>query len=367
MYDVKAKRGGGERGATIRLRRFMPLFSLLLLCGVVVLTGCTATPATEDREELSTTPLVWPLPPAEPRIEFSQVISSPSDVKGKKGFFKKLAALIFGEKEERIVKPYGVTVDGTGRIIIADTALKRVHIFDKEEKKYSLIEKAGRTRFVSPVGVATDGDDNIYVSDSELKKVFKLNSKGKRKALLEGELKRPTGLAMNRAEGVLYVVDTWDHNVKAFNTEGKHIFTIGRRGLGKGKFNYPTDVFVDREGAIYVTDSMNFRVQVFDKRGKFLTLFGNHGDGSGDFARPKGIGVDGEGNIYVVDALFDVIQIFDREGNYLFGFGGTGQKRGSFWLPGGLFVDGDDNIYVADAYNRRVQVFKYLGGGPKDG
>jgi sugar lactone lactonase YvrE len=361
MRNAKAK---GREGTGSCL--FATVLLIIFLVSSSFLNGCSSTPSVTDRRDLKT-PLVWPLPPAEPIIEYSKSLSSSADISGKKGFFKSFVDFIFGKHEERMVKPYGVTVDSARRVIIADTALRRLHIYDEENNRYSWIDKAKKIRFVSPVGVATDRNDNIYVSDSELGKVFKLNKDGKFISLVSGDFVRPTGLAINKEEGILYVVDTWDHNIKAYNLEGEYLFTIGRRGLGDGKFNYPTNIYVDKEGTVYVTDTMNFRIQIFERDGKFISLFGNHGDGSGDFARPKGIGVDGEGHIYVVDALFDVIQIFDRHGKYLFAFGGTGQGRGMFWLPGGLFVDEGNTVYVADSYNRRVQVFKYLGAEQKEG
>jgi DNA-binding beta-propeller fold protein YncE len=360
MSNVKAIGVVAKSRERARPALLVSALFIALLVAVSSLNGCSSAPATNNEAELKT-PLVWPLPPAQPILEYSKTFSSSSDIKGKKGLFASFIELIVGKHEEKIVKPYGVTVDSSKRVIIADTTLKRLHIFDEENNKYSWIGKAKKTKFVSPIGVATDVEDNIYVSDSELRKIFILNKDGKFISIISGDFQRPTGIAINKKDEIIYVVDTWDHNVKAYSLQGKHLFTIGRRGMADGKFNYPTNVYVGNDGTIYITDSMNFRVQLFEQDGTFISLFGHQGDGSGDFARPKGIGVDGDGNIYVVDALFDVVQIFDRRGKYLFGFGGTGQGRGRFWLPGGLFIDEENSIYVADSYNRRVQVFKYLG------
>jgi len=340
-----------------------PLLPLLLLIFIVssILQGCSG--ANQEDEQVSfEAPLLWPSPPASPRVAFEMTLEKPSDIGARKGFFKSITNFLLGESPDRIIKPYGIASDSNGRVLVADTALKAIHIFDLKHERYSIIDRVKKEGFRSPVGIATDGEDNIYISDSELEKVFVLNSKGRLKYSIERKLDRPAGIAVDRVAKRLYVVNTWGHNIGVYDTEnGEFIFSIGERGLDKGEFNFPTNVFVDKHGDIYVTDSLNYRVQIFRKDGKFITLFGNQGVGSGTFSRPRGIGVDSAGHIYVVDALFDTVQIFNRKGEYLLKVGASGQERGKFWLPSGLFIDDNNLIYIADSYNRRVQILRYIG------
>lgn len=289
------------------------------------------------------------------------MLEKPDDAGTKKGFFRRVFEFLAGETTDRIIKPYGIAMDSTGRILVADTAFKRLHIFDKKDGNYTWIDEFNNRGFVSPIGIAVDNQDNIYVSDSELNKIFAFNRKGKLLFEIEQNLQRPTGLAVNKTEGLLYAVNTLGHNISVYNLSGKYLYVFGSRGRENGAFNFPTDIFVDKEGFVYVTDSMNFRVQIFNKAGKFVSMFGRQGDGSGNFARPKGVAVDRNGHIYVVDALFDAVQIFDREGRFLLSFGSSGQGRGNFWLPSGIFIDNEDKIYISDSFNRRIQIFRYLG------
>lgn len=339
--------------------RVVPAF-FLAFC-LLLLVSCSATPSRYEQEAFIKPAITWPLPPEPPRIGYKRSIERPEDIQAKKGFFRKVAAFLLGETADRIIKPYGVTVDSAGRVIVADTALKRVHVFDIKGQRYFWFGDARKLRFVSPIGVAVDEKDNIYISDSELKKVFIVNKAGRFVSAIGEGLERPTGIAVNKKEGRLYVVDTWKHDIKVYNLKGEPLFVIGGRGKEEGRFNYPTDISIDKNGKIYVTDSMNFRIQILDKDGGVVSMFGRHGDGSGDMARPKGVGVDGEGHIYVADALFDVVQIFDEKGAHLLGFGGRGQGKGMLWMPAGVFIDEGNRIYVADSYNRRVQVFEYIG------
>jgi sugar lactone lactonase YvrE len=143
-------------------------------------------------------------------------------------------------------------------------------------------------------------------------------------------------------------------------TRGSLIARIGERGSGPGEFNFPTNVTVDRTGRLYVSDSLNSRVQAFDADFSHAGVIGARGTAAGSFSQPKGIAVDGDDHLYVVDAHFEAVQIFDRQGRLLLGFGREGSGPGEFWIPAGIHIDRSVNrIYVADTYNRRVQVFDY--------
>ena len=344
----------------IMTSRAFPIFGAMLLL-LVLLSAC-ATTENEVRETATTPqkPLIWPSPPEPARVSWFKAISRPEDIGANKGFFRKIAEFLLGPRADQMVKPYGITVDSTGRIIVADTALKRLHIYDAKKNKYSFIEETGDDNLESPIAVAVDAEDNIYATDSVKNKILVFNSRGK---YLYGfpAGKRPTGIAVDKAEKTVYVSDTARHEVAVYDLKGRLLKAIGRWGNKAGEFNYPVDIFIDRHGELYVADTMNYRIQIFGKNGQFLSMFGRHGDGTGDFGRPKGVSVDNEGNIYVADAIFDTVQIFDRSGNFLLNFGRLGREYGSFWLPSGVFIDSADKIYVSDSYNRRIQVFEYHG------
>jgi DNA-binding beta-propeller fold protein YncE len=177
----------------------------------------------------------------------------------------------------------------------------------------------------------------------------------------DGELENPAGMAIDGNRGLLYVADSKKHQVFCYSTaDGSSVRTIGRRGSEPGEFNFPTNVFVDKEGRLYVTDTLNFRIQSFDPEGMPLTAFGTLGDTPGSLNRPKGVGVDDEGHIYVADTSFNNFQIFDQAGQLLLFVGSVGSGPGEFFLPAGLFIDARNRVYVVDQGNARVQVFQYL-------
>jgi hypothetical protein len=81
-------------------------------------------------------------------------------------------------------------------------------------------------------------------------------------------------------------------------------------GLGKGQFNQPSGIAVDRSGNVYVSDRGNHRVQVFTGSGEFITAWGTQGSEKGQLNKPAGIAVADRGSVYVSDRGNARIQVF---------------------------------------------------------
>lgn len=321
--------------------------------------------AAKEEQKKAETPWVWPLPPEQPRVQHTATVITPDDLGVKKGFFAKVWEFIAGaDTADRIVSPHGVCADNKGGLYVVDWGAGEVHYFDFEKKKYRRFGKTKKGGLSSPIGAALDGDGLLYVTDSAHRRVYVYDgTKNTRTIGDEAALswQRPTGIAVNKKEKLLYIVDTLGHRIDVLDLAGKRRFSFGRRGSGQGEFNYPTHIAVDSVGDVYVMDSLNFRVQIFSFEGKYLASFGGNGRGIGEFIKPKGIAVDSEGHIWVSDGLRNSVQVFDRKGRLLLIFGRSGTARGEFNVPAGLFIDGSDRVYVADSYNYRVQMFQYLG------
>ena len=302
----------------------------------------------------------WPPPPAEPCIVYVRSFTGPADLGIKPPALSRFAGWLTGSGRgpSRLEKPFGLTLDEAGDLLITDTAAGMVCCLDHTGKKWLHWEQAGKTRFASPVAVARRGD-TVLVADSGLGKVLALDLKGKLLFEISRELERPSGLAISGER--LYITDAQRHQVVVCSLRGEVLSRFGHRGSGPGEFNYPTHVAVDAAGRLLVTDSMNCRIQVFTPSGEFQGTIGSPGDVPGTFSRPKGVAADRAGHLYVVDALFDNVQIFDGQGRLLLHWGETGSEPGQFWLPNGIAISAGNDIYVADSYNHRIQVFKYTG------
>lgn len=336
---------------------------VLLMAGLILNLGLSLAGCVKQPEPASPPPdLFWPNPPEVRRIQFINAVSKPSDMNIRPGVFTQFVRYMVGGSAASIVSPYGMASDSLGRIYVADTFLKQVHVFDAAENNYFSFP-ADRSLLASPVGITVDQNDLIYVTDTQRGVVEIFTDQGKKylSALGRDVFKRPTGIAVNPKTSELLVVDTLQSKVFRYDlTTRKQKGVFGGSGTAPGRLHSPTNIFVTPDGNIIVSDSLNFRIQVFSPAGKYLSKFGQMGHEPGTFSRPKGVAADSDGNIYVVDALFDNIQVFDASGRLLMAFGDHGKGFGQFWLPTGIYIDADDFIYVADASNRRVQVFKYL-------
>ncbi len=299
--------------------------------------------------------LYWPIPPLKPRIKFLDYIIGSIDATGSRS--GKFSRVLFGEEgEQGFLKPTFVAARD-GVMYVSD--LNRVQVYDFENKEFHLV---GTKVLLNATGIAVASDGTLFVGDSSRLAVFIFKRGVVDVKKVGGPLMFSSvgGIALDEARGRFLVVDAKRHRVNIFSLDGEYLSTLGSRGTGPGKFNYPYDVAVGPDGKIYVADSGNFRVQIFDSQGEFLNAFGQVGAVPGMFARPKGISLDSEGHIYVVDALFGNFQIFDAEGRVYLIVGKNGSEPGMFLLPVGIHIDDNDKIYIVDQANRRVQIFQYI-------
>lgn len=341
-----------------KTHRSMVVSAFVLLVSLL-LSSCTII--STSREEGVKHEIQWPPQPLIARIVWVNEIRGYQDVGIDKSLWQRLAGFFSGVEDTRFGKPYGLFSDEQGRLFIVDVSSARVHVMDRKEKRYAIIGEGKEKIFLSPIAITGDDEENLYITDSGGGIIYRYSQRKKRlEPFIVADLGRPTGIAFNRKNRLLYITDTSAHQIAVFDLRGNERLRIGSHGDAPGQFNYPTDLFVDGTGRLYVTDALNSRISLFSAEGMHLKSFGRPGDSSGSFARPKGIAVDSTGNIYVCDALLDAVQIFNPDGELLLTFGSNGVAAGQFWMPSGIHIDSNDTIYVSDSYNRRVQVFKHL-------
>src|SRR6266545_3006843 len=354
--NVQRLRGIAER---IERKALRCSIGFLLLS----LTAC-ATPLSlyETRPDIS---LQWPQHPLPAKVVWVKSIASYGDAGISRGFWKRALDLFIGADQRRIIRPHGVLFDEKERLFIADPGAGVVHYMDLKKGRYSVIGGESGQKLRTPIGLAEDERGRLYITDSAIGKVFIYDlAQGSLAPLSLQRLERPTGIAYNRVNKLVYIVDTTAQQVVALDGRGVERLRIGSAG-GKIQFNHPTDIAVDAKGYLYVTDSLNYRIKVFTADGMPVNELGAAGDAPGNLNKPKGVAVDSAGHIYVSDAMFDAVQVFDSTGRFLLSFGATGVGDGQFWMPSGIFIDRNDYIFVADSYNQRVQIFRYLSGaGP---
>lgn len=226
----------------------------------------------------------------------------------------------------------------------------------------------------------------------------------------------PSGLDVDPA-GVLYVADTGNDQIVAFNADGTERWRVGPRSStlkALGRFSNPRDVAY-LNGRVYVADLANNRVQVLDAATgqalsawsyRFTSIIGISAgvDGAGNpvilttddalqsvlrfqpdgsnpvqigsgssscnasnpcpdgvYNAPRDAATDSAGNVYIADYTNDRMQKFSAAGAFIVAWGTKGTGDLQFGRPYGVDVDAAGRVYVADSNNARIQVFTVNG------
>jgi hypothetical protein len=91
-----------------------------------------------------------------------------------------------------------------------------------------------------------------------------------------------------------------------------------------------------------------------------LSRIGSRGSGPGKFGIPSGIAADTRGNYLVSDVLRCVVMVFDKDLKFVGTFGGRRAGQYSLIAPRGLAVDANNRLYVSQSESMGVSVFQLI-------
>jgi sugar lactone lactonase YvrE len=320
--------------------------------------------------------IVWPNPPAIARIRYqaffsAQKLSQVETAPTKKGKWMDRLAGTTPEVDNtkflfQLAEPYGMAVDSSGKLYVADQRVGAIFIFNTETREAELIKNKVHAHFVRIIGLAMDDNDRLFVSDPGLRHVLVFDASHKATEVITEGMVSPGGLAIDRENRLLYVADVELDQVLVYDADSlKLLRKIGTTGhkhelTTPGDFAKPTGLAVDKDGNLYVADTLNDRIEVFDADGQFIRTFGKNGDGPGYFGRPKGVAIDGDGHIWVADGMQDRIQVFNREWQLLIVLGGHGLLPGQFQGLASITIDKKNRVFTSEIFPGRVQQFRYV-------
>ncbi len=249
--------------------------------------------------------------------------------------------------------PARVAVDPAGFQYVTNSRMGTVQVFTPLGAPLRAIPIGGN---VSGVALSPDG---LWVSDLDSGAVRLVDKSGKVLRSLgrgAGEFTRPLDVAVNAANGAVFVADGEAAAVGVFSAAGAPIGTLSVTG------GYPTGVAVDpAAGTVYVSDGANGVVRVYDGSGAEVARFGSFGSGTGQMTRPAGVTLGPDGNLYVVDAFQGRIAVFSRAGAFLAFVGQYGDAPGQLWVPLGIAGDFYRRLFVTNTMMGRIEVFALRG------
>ncbi|XP_055749333.1 E3 ubiquitin-protein ligase TRIM71-like [Salvelinus fontinalis] len=269
-----------------------------------------------------------------------------------------------GEGDGQLCRPWGISVDKEGYVVVADRSNNRVQIFKPcgafHHKFGSLGSRPGQ--FDRPAGVACDSQQQIIVTDKDNHRVQVFTFDGQfmlkfgEKGTKNGQFNYPWDVAVNSA-GKILVSDTRNHRIQLFGPDGSFINKYGFEGALWKHFDSPRGVAFNHEDHLVVTDFNNHRLLVIRPDCQSARFLGSEGTGNGKFLRPQGIAVDQENRIIVADSRNHRVQVFEPNGNFLCKFGTHGSGFGQMDRPSGVAVTPDGVIVVVDFGNNRILKF----------
>ena len=321
-------------------------------------TKCVVTERGKGEYEISYQPTVGGAHQLHVRVGGEEVRGSPFPVTVKTPV-NKLGTVI--KTINGVQGPWGVAVNKSGEVIVAEEKAGCVSIFSATGDKLRTLDTRGTAvgRMKNPRGVAVDSENNILVVDTGNHRLLKFSQGGDLIAAVgsrgdgPGQFKWPIGVYVNSVNGKVYVVDYDAHCVYILNSDLTFSSKFGSGGSGDGQLNNPSDIASDSTGCVYVSDFSNHRVQVFTSDGGYLRQFGKKGSGSGELIQPVSICVDSDDLVYVGEYGNSRVSVFTSEGEFIKSFG---SNQGQFYGPYGIAVGGGA-VYVSGRHNNRVQMF----------
>jgi hypothetical protein len=201
------------------------------------------------------------------------------------------------------------------------------------------------------------------------------------------KLRNPSGLALDSI-GNVYIADASNHRLRKVNVATGIITTVAGDGtaafFGDGlpatdaKFNFPSDVCIDKFGNVYIADLYNNRVRKINTAGIMSTFVGtglpiSSGDGGPATAAntaPHGLCADDTGNIYIAEEgtgmcrirkvnTAGIISTVAGSGGSTYSGDGIPATNANIIPSDAFFSNGE--LYIVDQYNNRIRKVDAMG------
>ncbi len=318
-----------------------------------------------------------------------------------------------GPAEQALLNgPFDVCFDGAGNLYFSDTFNNRIRRVDAASGVITTVAGTGdkgysgdggpatKAAFDEPYGIVIDRTGNLYIADRLNRRVRRIDAAsgvittlaGTGEAKYGGDgglsaaagLAEPNGLAFGPNEKLLYITDVADNRVRVVDLAAGTIATFAGTGAAEhsgdggpatraGTFGARA-VKVAADGTVYILERQGSSLRAVDPKTGIITTIagttarGYSGDGgpalSAVFDAPKEMAIDRDGSLLIVDTENHAIRRIDhrtqiitnlaggRQGGA--GDGGAAEAAG-LDRPHGAVVGPDGAIYIGDTNNHRVR------------
>jgi DNA-binding beta-propeller fold protein YncE len=313
----------------------------------------------------------------------------------------------------RLNGPFDVGFDPDGNLYFSDTFNHCIRRVDARTDVITTLAGCGepgysgdggpaiRARFNEPYGVAVDRSGNVYVADRHNHCVRRIDAAsgivttfaGNGSSGFNGDdgpaaraaMVEPNGLALDPEQTRLYIADVADHRVRVVDLASGTIWTFA----GTGQAEHSGDggpaaragiygaraVKVAADGTVYILERQGSTLRAVDPRAGAITTIAGTGiraytgdDGpalAATFNAPKEMALDRDGNVLIVDTENHAIRRVDLRSGKVVAVVGSGRQGGdgdggparaaALDRPHGAAVASDGSIYIGDTNNHRIR------------
>ncbi|MCK9362855.1 MAG: hypothetical protein M0P74_04570 [Syntrophales bacterium] len=319
----------------------------------------------------------------------------------------------------RLNSPYGVWVDASGNIFIADSGNHRIRkVTAADGYINTIVNTAGvagysgdggtatTARIDWPTGVCVKNTGEVIIADTNnscLRQVSLTNIISTLPMTVGPGLNSPQGMATYYDAVLkklfLYIADSANHRIRKLDTATNALVTVAGTGTATEPAGYPVDnilavnttlnsptgVAVDTSGNLYIADTVNNKIRQVKAVAGVITdsscssncsniitvagtgvagYSGDKGDATAaQLNGPQGVAIDSKGDIFITDTNNHRIRKIKNDeittvaGTGVAGYSGDGGICAAAQLdtPTGIFINMVNDLYIADTNNHCIR------------
>jgi DNA-binding beta-propeller fold protein YncE len=237
-------------------------------------------------------------------------------LKTKKGMKDPNRLLSVGTATGQFNWPQGIAIDRFTAYIV-DSNNARIQRFNLDSQSFlepfgGLGKKSGL--FLRPRGICIF-ENELFIADTRNHRIQVFSLQGTVKRVFgemgdaDDQLRLPASCAVS-PQGEVFVVDSKHALVKVFDPEGRFLRKFGGFSSSRkeqGLLSMPTGIWLDeRNDIVYIADTGNSRIQAFQKDGKFLRFVEAPGV---VFKSPQGLALSDSGEMAISDPEADKVWV----------------------------------------------------------